>query len=61
MYTWLAVWLNDVFLFRKDPHISSMLAALAFCSTLILRLLGALLLGHMGDYEGRKVTIVIAT
>jgi len=61
LYIHMAVLLNDLFFPQTDPHTTSLLAALAFCSTYIMRPVGALIFGWVGDYIGRKSTIIITT
>lgn len=61
LYIHMAVLLNDLFFPKTDPHTASLLAALAFCSTYIMRPVGALIFGWMGDHIGRKSTIIITT
>ena len=61
LYVHMAVLLNELFFPKTDPMTASVLAAFAFCSTYILRPLGALVFGYIGDKIGRKATIVIST
>jgi MFS family permease len=57
----MAVLLNELFFPKTDPHTASLIAAFAFCSTYVLRPVGALLFGWVGDNIGRKPTVVITT
>lgn len=61
LYVHMAVFLNDVFFPKTDPQTTSLLSAFAFCSTWLLRPIGALIFGWIGDHMGRKVTVIITT
>lgn len=61
LYVHMAVLLNDIFFPKTDPHTSSVLAAFTFCSTFVLRPFGALIFGYIGDYVGRKATVILTT
>jgi len=61
LYVHMAALLNEIFFPKADPHTASLYAALALCSSLAFRPLGALLFGWIGDRIGRKPTIVITT
>jgi MFS family permease len=61
LYVHMAVLLNELFFPKTDPHIASLLSAFAFCSTYLLRPVGALLFGWIGDNIGRKTTVIITT
>jgi MHS family proline/betaine transporter-like MFS transporter len=61
LYIHMAVLLNDLFFPKYDPHTMQLLAALAFCSTYLLRPIGALVFGWIGDNLGRKFTVIITT
>ncbi len=61
LYVHMAVLLNELFLPPTDPHTGALLSAFAFCSTYVLRPLGALIFGYLGDHVGRKSTIIITT
>lgn len=61
LYIHMAVLLNELFFPKTDAHTASLLAAFAFCSTYLLRPIGALIFGYIGDHIGRKVTVVITT
>ncbi|MFK7973939.1 MAG: MFS transporter [Rickettsiaceae bacterium] len=61
LYVHLAVVLNEVFFPKTDPFTGSLITALAFCSTYILRPLGAIIFGYLGDYVGRKTTVITTT
>ncbi len=61
LYVHMAVLLNKLFFPQTDVFTSSLFTALAFCSTYILRPLGALIFGWIGDTIGRKTTVIITT
>jgi len=61
LYVHMAVLLNDLFFPKTDPHTERLLAAFAFCSAYILRPVGALIFGYLGDNFGRKSTVIITT
>ncbi|WP_052046012.1 MFS transporter [Candidatus Paracaedibacter symbiosus] len=61
LYVHMAVVLNEVFFPKTDPYTASLIAAFTFSSTYLLRPLGALVFGYLGDNFGRKSTIVITT
>ncbi len=61
LYIHMAVLLNDLFFPKADLHTASLLAAIAFCSTYVLRPFGALLFGYIGDNVGRKTTVILTT
>ena len=61
LYVHMAVFLNELFFPKTDPHTASLLAAFALCSTLGFRPIGALIFGQIGDRIGRKSTIIITT
>ncbi len=61
LYVHMAVLLNELFFPKTDPHTAALLSAFAICSTWLLRPLGALLFGWIGDNIGRKPTVVITT
>ncbi|RZI45287.1 MFS transporter [Candidatus Finniella inopinata] len=61
LYVHMAVLLNELFFPETDPHTASLIAALAFCSTYVLRPFGALLFGWIGDNIGRKTTVILTT
>lgn len=61
LYIHMAVFLNELFFPKTDVHTAAVLAAFAFCSTYLLRPIGALIFGYIGDHLGRKVTVVITT
>ncbi len=61
LYVHMAVLLNELFFPKTDPFTASLMSALAFCSTYIMRPLGALILGWIGDHVGRKHTVIITT
>jgi MHS family proline/betaine transporter-like MFS transporter len=61
LYVHMAVLLNELFFPKTDPHTAALLTALAFCSTYVLRPIGALVFGYIGDNIGRKTTVIITT
>lgn len=61
LYIHMAVLLNDLFFPTTDPHTAALLSALAFCSTYVMRPIGALIFGWLGDNIGRRSTIIITT
>ena len=61
LYLHIAFLIDDLFFPKTDPLLAKVFAAAAFCSTFILRPFGALLIGWIGDYIGRKSTIIITT
>ncbi len=61
LYVHMAVILNELFFPKTDPHTSALLSAFAFCSTYVLRPVGALIFGYIGDNIGRKSTVIITT
>ncbi|MBW8309725.1 MAG: MFS transporter [Candidatus Paracaedibacteraceae bacterium] len=60
-YIHIAVVLNSVFFPTSDPYTKSLLMALSFSMAYVLRPLGSLVFGFLGDLWGRKVTIIITT
>ena len=54
LYVHMAVLLNDLFFPKTDARTTALLTAFAFCSTWILRPLGAIIFGYIGDTMGRK-------
>lgn len=61
LYVHMAVLLNELFFPKTDPYTASLLAALTFCTTFIMRPIGALIIGYIGDHFGRKPTVVLTT
>ena len=61
LYLHMAVLLNDLFFPKTDPHTAALLSAFAFCSSYLLRPIGALILGYIGDHVGRKATVIVTT
>ncbi len=61
LYIHMAIVLNAVFFPKTDPFVTSLLAALAFSSNYLLRPLGALFFGYLGDKYGRKSTVIITS
>lgn len=61
LYVHMAVLLNELFFPKADPFTASLHSAFAFCSTYVLRPIGALIFGYIGDNIGRKHTVIITT
>ncbi len=61
LYVHMSTLLNELFFPKTDPHTASLLGALAFCSSYVLRPIGALIFGYIGDNIGRKFTFIITT
>jgi MFS family permease len=61
LYIHMAVILNDLFFPKTDTQTAALLSAFAFCSTYVMRPIGALIFGWLGDNIGRKSTIIITT
>jgi MFS family permease len=61
LYVHMAVLLNELFFPKTDPFTASLISAFAFCSTYVLRPIGALIFGWIGDNWGRKYSVVITT
>lgn len=61
LYVHMASILNELFFPKTDPHTAALIAAFAFCSTYVMRPLGALVFGYIGDNIGRKSTVIITT
>lgn len=60
-YVHMAVLLNNLFFPEYDPFTFSLLTAFSFCSTYLLRPIGALIFGYIGDHFGRKIVVVLTT
>jgi len=61
LYVHMAVLLNELFFPKSDPHTAAIYSAFAFCSIFVVRPVGALIFGWIGDNIGRKSTVVITT
>ncbi|QQV74906.1 Putative sialic acid transporter [Rickettsia tillamookensis] len=61
LYVHMAVLLNNLFFPEYDPFTFSLLTAFSFCSTYLLRPIGALIFGYIGDHFGRKIVVVLTT
>lgn len=61
LYIHMAVLLNALFFPPTDLYTASLLTAFSFSSTFVLRPLGALFFGYIGDKYGRKSTIIVTT
>lgn len=53
--------LNELFFPKTDARTAMLLSAFAFCSTYLLRPVGALFFGFIGDHLGRKPTVILAS
>lgn len=61
VYIHMAVVLNELFFPKYDPHAAQLLLAFTLCSTYLLRPIGGLVFGWIGDNIGRKATFIITT
>ena len=61
LYIHMAAFLNELFFPKFDTHVASLLTAATFCSSYVLRPIGALIFGYIGDNFGRKLTFMITT
>ena len=61
LYVHMAVLLNELFFPKTDAHTAMLITAFSFCSTYLLRPVGALIFGYIGDNIGRKHTVIITT
>jgi len=61
LYVHMAVILNDLFFPKFDPFATSLLSAFSFCSVFLLRPVGAIVFGQLGDRIGRKSIVMITT
>ncbi|WP_425362771.1 MFS transporter [Candidatus Tisiphia endosymbiont of Hybos culiciformis] len=61
IYVHMAIVLNELFFPKVDPPTTALYCAATFCSTYLLRPLGALIFGWIGDNIGRKATVIITT
>jgi MFS family permease len=61
LYVHMAVFLNELFFPKYDPHTTAIYSATAFCSGFVFRPVGALIVGWIGDNVGRKNTVIITT
>ena len=61
LYVHMAVLLNDLFFPKTDPLTAKLLGAFALSVTFFFRPVGAIIIGKIGDYVGRKNTIIITT
>ena len=51
LYVHMAVLLNELFFPKYDPFTASLITAFAFCSTYLLRPIGALIFGYIGEHD----------
>lgn len=61
LYVHMAVLLNELFFPKTDPFTASLLSAFAFCSSYLLRPVGSVVFGFIGDKIGRKASLIIST
>ena len=61
LYIHMAVVLNSIFFPKTDPYTASLLAAFTFSSTFLLRPIGAIVFGYIGDNISRKASVVVTT
>ncbi|HJD57486.1 MAG TPA: MFS transporter [Rickettsia endosymbiont of Sericostoma sp. HW-2014] len=61
LYVHMVEFFNELFFKPTDSHTASLIKAFVFCSTYILRPVGALIFGWLGDNIGRKSTVIITT
>lgn len=61
LYVHMAFLLNELFFPKTDSHTAMLLSAFAFCSTYVLRPVGALIFGYIGDQFGRKITVIMTS
>lgn len=61
LYVHMAVLLNELFFPKYDPEVNALITVLTFFSTYLLRPIGALVFGWIGDNLGRKFTVIITT
>ncbi|MCC8415967.1 MAG: MFS transporter [Rickettsia endosymbiont of Gnoriste bilineata] len=61
LYIHMMVVLNELFFPKYDPYAAQLLLSFIFCATYLLRPIGALIFGWIGDNVGRKSTVIITT
>jgi len=61
IYVHLTVLINELFFPKIDPLTDKLLLTLTFCSTYIIRPIGGILIGIIGDNIGRKASIFLTT
>jgi MHS family proline/betaine transporter-like MFS transporter len=61
LYIHLSVLLSNLFFPQSDPVLKPFIPAIAFCSSYVLRPLGAIFFGYIGDIFGRKPAILLST
>ena len=54
LYIHMSALLNELFFPASDPDTKALYLAFTFCSTYLLRPIGALIFGWLGDNMGRK-------
>lgn len=60
LYGFFAATLSNLFFPSHDPHISMIATFSAFAAGFVMRPLGGLIFGYLGDVYGRKKTLVIS-
>ena len=61
LYVHMTILVNELFFPKTDHHVASLLTAFTFCTTYLMRPVGAFIFGYIGDNIGRKHTVVITT
>ena len=61
LYVHMSVLLNELFFPKTDHLTTQLLSATTFCLTYVLRPIGGIVMGKIGDIMGRKFTIMITT
>ena len=61
LYVHMSVLLNDLFFPTTDPQIAKLIGITTFVTTYLLRPIGALFFGWIGDKVGRRHTVIITT
>ena len=60
LYGFLAIYLAPIFFPNQDPYISKILSFMVFSFGFLMRPLGALFFGHLGDKWGRKKSLILS-
>lgn len=60
LYTHMAVILNDIFFYHEDPYTAQLNAVYSFLATFLLKPVGSLLFGMLGDKIGRMPVLIIS-
>ena len=61
LYIHMAVLLNELFFPKTDPITTKLLIATTYSITFIIRPIGGIIIGWIGDMIGRKSTIILTT